>query len=267
LLLQHKCELHEACFSLEITRNSVHIIYDETIIKDNYKQVTAIKDRVLALDLNPNYIGLVVLNKNTVLHKEIIDLTDLNKNSTTNKKKHWILETSKHVAEIAKHFRANIAIENLNIKSKDHKKGRKFNRLVNNIWLRNAFINNLKKRANILNIKCLEIYCAYSSFVGQMLNYTEYDSIAAAIEIGNRAIQALNKRKYEVLPKRLDLSQLPNQWKEVVVANGIKSWLEFYTFVKNLKSSYRVLFSRDTYTGVSFDLLTCNSCIKIHKIT
>ena len=107
--------------------------------------------------------------------------------------------------QLAKHYRANIAIEKLSIKSKNHNKGKTFNRLVNNCWNRNILINNLKKWSAISGIEIYEIFCAYSSFVGQMFNPEEYDSIAAAIEINRRAQLAHVKAKYEILPKSLDL--------------------------------------------------------------
>lgn len=267
LVLQRKCELHEACFSLEITRNSINIIYDECLVKENYKQVVALDNRVLAIDQNPNYIGLVVLDGTSIIYKEIIDLTDSNKVSSTNKRKHFIIEASKHIAELARHYRCNLVIEDLNIKSKNHGKGKKFNQSVNNLWNRNLLINNLKKRSNLLGIKCVEICCAYTSFVGQMTNTTEYDSVAAAIEIGYRGQLKLIKKKYEILPKTLDLSQLSNRWKDEVIANGINSWLEFYNFLKKTETSYRFLFIRDKFKGNSFNLLSCNSCIYVHKIT
>ena len=267
LLLQSKCELHEACFSLEITRNSVNIIYDERDVKNNYRQIVPISNRILSLDLNPNYIACVVQDSDKIIHKEMLDFSLSNKLNNTNKRKHWILEASKHIIKLCAHYRCNIAIEKINIKSKNHQKGKTFNRLVNNLWNKNILINNLKKRANLLNISCFEIYCAYSSFVGQMRNSEDYDSIAAAIEIGSRGLIAARSQKYEVLPKTLDLSQLSNQWKEVVVANGINSWLEFYNFLKNTKTSYRVLFTRSNYSGISFNLITCNSSVFRHIIT
>lgn len=49
-----------------------------------------------------------------------------------------------------KHYRCSIfAIEDLNIKSKDLDKGKKFNRLCNSNWCRNKLVNNLQKWCNI----------------------------------------------------------------------------------------------------------------------
>jgi IS605 OrfB family transposase len=210
---------------------------------------------------------LVVLDGSKQIYKEIIDFADSNKKSSTNKRKHFLVEASKHIAELCKHYRCNLVIEDLKIKSKDHGRGKGFNRLVNNMWNSNLLVNNLKKRSNLLGIKCVEISCAFSSFVGQMLNYEDYDSIAAAIEIGRRGQLKLLKQKYEVLPTTLNLSQLSNQWKEEITVNGINSWREFYKFVQKSKPSYRSLFTRKQFTGNSFNLLCCNSCIYVHKIT
>ena len=43
-------------------------------------------------------------------------------------------------------------LEELNIKSKDNKKGKKFNRLVNNVWNRDKLVKNIKKRCNVYSI-------------------------------------------------------------------------------------------------------------------
>jgi len=77
---------------------------------------------VLAIDLNPNYIGVAVCDegRKRPVHTEVISLVALNKNSTTSQKKHWMLEVSKHIGELAHHYRAHIAVEALGLAPKDH---------------------------------------------------------------------------------------------------------------------------------------------------
>ena len=60
-------------------------------------------------------------------------------------------------------------MENLTIESSDKGKGRLFNKLCNNDWLRTTLRNNLLKRCNLFGIKFLEVRPEYSSFIGNFL--------------------------------------------------------------------------------------------------
>ena len=67
--------------------------------------------------------------------------------------------------------------------SGDKGKGKYYNKLVNNDWNRNYFVNNLKKWLNINSIKFLMVNPFYTSFIGQVKNPGDYDSIAASKEV------------------------------------------------------------------------------------
>jgi len=83
----------------------------------------------------------------------------------------------------------------LKINSDDKNKGKKFNKLVNNLWNRNTLINNLTKRCNIFNIKLLKVLPNYSSFIGNFLyrSLNLPDMILASIELGRRAYEYYNQ--------------------------------------------------------------------------
>ena len=83
----------------------------------------------------------------------------------------------------------------MKIKSDDKNKGKKFNKLVNNLWNRNALVNNLTKRCNIFNIKLLKVKPEYSSFIGNFLyrSLNLPDMILASIELGRRAYEFYNQ--------------------------------------------------------------------------
>jgi len=64
----------------------VWITFDESLLKlkEEFKDLK--KNRVLGLDLNPNYIGLSILefdknNEFKILHKQVFDFTKLNQKS------------------------------------------------------------------------------------------------------------------------------------------------------------------------------------------
>jgi hypothetical protein len=81
------------------------------------------------------------------------------------------------------------------MKSSDKNKGKKFNKLVNNLWNRSKFVNNLTKRCNIFNIKLLKVKPEYSSFIGNFLYRSLQlpDMVLASIELGRRGYEYYNQ--------------------------------------------------------------------------
>lgn len=275
--LQLLCENNKGCFSLELNNNFVYIIFDERLVREDVRR-NIIKDRILSFDLNPNYVGLSVVDwlddDKKIIHKEIIDIKNLNENKNRNKIKHEIMHVSKYIINLALHYRINIlAFEKLEIKSSNKKKGKKFNKLVNNTWLRNPLLNNIKKRCNLENIKFQEIVPQYSSFIGQLTNPEEVDSVAASIELSRRA-NLFNKiyiteelEKQDIIYPKFNIGFLMNRWKKDLEnnLNNIKSWLELYDLFKKSKTSYRFLFSLKDFKGISLRLFSVKSNVLAHK--
>ena len=259
-----------------ISDEYVWIIFDETeLYKDEYK-VCPIKNRVMALDLNPNYIGWSVIDwkgeeeftvvdkgvyslkrfsdKDNELYKEHTDSTDPRKVYLHNKLTHEVLQISKNLIQKALHYRVEMfGLEDLTIKSGDRDKGKRINKLCNNLWVRNKLINNLHKRCNIFGIRFLEVKCAYSSFIGNFvyrnLDCKLPDSVLASIEIGRRAYEFNNQyiTKVKEIKKNIitPTSTQFSRWKfksleEFEVPDGLKDWKEIYYFLKNSKARYRV---------------------------
>lgn len=270
--LEMLCSENKACFSLELNSEYVYIIFDENILNEFKYQPK--ENRYMSFDINPNYIGLIIADDNDVLHKEIISMKNINqKNVSNNKRKHEILEISKYIMSKAEHFRVeNVCFEKLDMKTQNHEKGKWFNRLVNNYWLRNLFINNIKKRSNILGIKTIEVLPQYSSFIGQINNPEEVDSIASAIELNRRAVLFDNIYMKKMLPKQdiiypeFNLDSLSTHWKEMIKdnLNKIKNWKELYNVFKKSKTSYRFLFDLNKIQVNSFRLYSIKSMINLY---
>lgn len=266
-ILQDLCEDKNACFSLEIMRNDIVVIFDEAVLA-GASTLKPIKNRILSFDMNPNYIGLVIMDNQTIRHKEIIDLKELNKITNKNKKLHETCEINSRIVALARHHRVElIAFEDLNMGSKDHKKGKNFNRLVNNSWNRSRLVQNLIKKCNINGIKYKEIPAFYSSFVGCLTQPEEYDSIAAAMELSRRARQFLTNQSVTNFPE-VDLKAITTRWKEML---GFEidafSWKNLYDwFKKRTGLSYRKLFAIKKYDGVSFRLKSSTSGVVCHLV-
>ena len=226
-LCEH-AEIDDTPLTFSIDQEYVRISFDESKIFGKIHEVKRQKDRVLAIDMNPNYIGWSIVDwhderdfslvktgcysfkklndkqfalkltktqRKELSKKDRIELTSKAKTKNTyfnNKRKHEIIEVAKDICSIAKDLRCEmVVVEDLSIKSQDRSKGRNLNRLCNSFFIRNAFVNNLNKRCNIDGIKFLKVMPAYSSFIGNFLyrGLNLPDPILASIEIGRRGYE------------------------------------------------------------------------------
>lgn len=193
-IIQLKSTKKKAYFNIRINKNSLSISFRLSILTEP-KVNRYVKGRVLAIDSNPNQMGIVIYDtkKNVILHEVIYEMSNLNvisgKNPVSTNKRHFEkCNIGKEIVKLAKSFHCEkIVTEDLSIKSKDNTKGINFNRMVNNIWNRGIFSQSLTKWANIYRIKLVKVYAGFSSFVGCLEHNNKPDSIAAAIEIAKRS--------------------------------------------------------------------------------
>ena len=262
-------ELNEEPITYRLDTNYIYISFDEICLKEEkYKPV---KNRVMAIDMNPNYIGYSVVDwkledEYKIIDKGVFSIKQLNDKERksednsdvtyfSNKRNFEIFEISKKLIEISKSYKCEIfGIEKLNIESKDSGKGRRFNRLVNNQWNRSIFYENVKKRCNIAGIKFLEVKAEYSSFIGNIVYRNEKlpDMILSSIEIGRRAyefnLQYILKEKQ--LKKNIIFPEISNNinkniqqsLEELKIVFDWKNLKELYNFLKNAKCKYRISF-------------------------
>lgn len=258
----------QAPVTYKLTRDHISITFDEVLTRNEDHNYNFVKNRIMAIDLNPNYVGYSIidydnegnpkiLDKSVVSIKKLNDInvkglpsTDRKKIYITNKRFYEVMEISKFLTEKAKYFHCEIfAMEDLNITAKNHNKGKRFNKLVNNQWIRKDFINNIKKRCNLIGIKSYDISPFYSSFIGQFNNPNDTDSIAASIEINRRAYvfhqtKIKNKEFYSnyIFPK-FDKGELSYRWKKYL--DHIKlsqSWIDLFKILKTYNECYRFLY-------------------------
>jgi hypothetical protein len=280
-ILQSLCESNKTGFSLEVSHDSISVIFDDNILKESRSNI--INDRILSFDMNPNFIGVSIIEwkselDNKIIHKEIISIKNINdlthNGYMTNKRKHETMHISKYITTLALHYKCQVvAFEQLSLSTSDKGKGSKYNRLVNNYWIRTAFISNIKKRCNMSDISFQEIVPQYSSFIGQLNNPNDYDSVAASIEISRRAF--LYRKMYvdktmnpgNIIFPVFNIGQLILRWKDRLgdIPNNIESWKSLYNWIKKSKSSYRFLFS--PISEKLFELYSRNSYINRYIIT
>ena len=231
---------------LNVVTKKLYIIFDES--KLQYEKYNELKrNRVIGIDLNPNAIGLSILEfdknnseKFTVLHKEVISTYDLNKTTVSNnKRKYELIKICYHIDKLLKTQKCSrICLEELKIETSDKQKGKTFNRLCNNVWCRNLIINKLKMLSNIHGYFITEVNPAYSSFIGNILygNDTTPDMVASSIEVARRAYNKFKKGHFYPL---IQLNHLNEQWKQTL--SGLNSWKDMFVKIKKSKLKYRFL--------------------------
>ena len=245
LLVQAAMENKTMPVTVKYKNKNIYITFDEGLVSRK-KQTGLFSNRILGIDLNPNYIGLSVLefDKNdefTVLHKEVYDLS-LMQRQGKNKAKHELFEINHKIIRMASHYKCSkISIEELSITQSNKHKGKTFNKLCNNEWRRTTTVNNLRLLCNINGIELVEVNPAYSSFIGNCLygNNTTPDMVASSIEIARRGYKKFSKGWFYPTYDSVAVSQTLNQGKEEVF-DGCKSWVEAFNQIKNSKMRYRV---------------------------
>ena len=209
-VLQEKKEIP---ITYTLDREYIYICFDESLI-DSYKRTNIISNRIMSIDMNPNYIGWSIVDwksesdfniiKSGVYSiKQINDLSeelikthtsseDTKKIYLSNKRIYETYQISKKLIDICLYYKCeSFCIEDLNIKSNVVERGKRYNRLVNNNWCFNKLELNLQKRCNIFDIKFIKVQPDFSSFVGNFLfrSLNLPDMILASIEIGRRGYE------------------------------------------------------------------------------
>jgi IS605 OrfB family transposase len=274
-------ELSKNCkvsFTIRLSNTDIFIIFDEKIFKQ--EQIQLNENRIFGIDLNPNYIGWSILEFNSkdqfqVLKTGVIENKELNQRlkvranhpkqiHQNNKKNFEIFEISKFLISQALHFKCSkFSIEKLQIETKNHKKGKEFNRLINNYWNRNDLITNLRKRCNIYEIEFVEINPAYSSFIGNVLYGQKHpDMIASSIEISRRGFHKWQKNWF--YPRLVTNKNLLNLWKEAKDFS-YNNWKELFSVIKILKLNYRS--SLEDFTFRVFSLNNIKSKVFLYSFS
>ena len=255
----------------------VYISFDESELYSFNNN--SIENRIMSIDMNPNYIGWSIVDwksssefniiKSGVYSIKTINDKDFNLKGKSissddpkriylsNKRQYEILEISKNLINKALYYRCQIfSIEDLSIKSSNKEKGKHFNKLVNNCWCRNLLVNNLTKRCNIFKIKLLKVKPEYSSFIGNFLfrSLNLPDMILSSIEISRRGYEfncqyitkTKNIKKNIIQPFISDFNDLIiKSLEEFNINEKFESLVDIYYFFKKSKLRYRLSFDEN----------------------
>ena len=266
----------------------VYICFETT---DIYNVKTEhINNRVMSIDMNPNYIGWSIIDWKSesefnIVKSGLISIKQLNdkdlnlrgkgfssesneRKYITNKRQFETIQIVKNLINKAIYYKCQIfSIEDLNIKTEDVHKGKKINRLINNCWCRNLFVNNLEKRCNIFGIKLLKVLPQYSSFIGNFLyrSLNLPDPVLASIEISRRGYEFYNQyiTKTKQIKKNIiqpEIGQFRDFYiKSLEEFNMKDNQLDFkklYYIFKKSKLKYRL--SMDQFKNLQFSRFFSN---------
>lgn len=247
----------------------IYLTFNYNKLKQNFYKVK--QNRVISIDMNPNSVGWSVVdwqdgNNANLVASGIFSLKPLNdlqkslhvsSNSNkseyfTNKRKHEIIEISKQLYELCRHYRCEIfSIEELNIKHNDLQRGNKTNRLVQNQWCRNLLTNQIRKRVNSSSTTLVEVQPQYSSFIGNLVfrHLQLPDEILASIEIGRRGFEfcvqyIFNRQPHQKTVVFPQMETVKNQLSISLAEIGVDvpelvNWKNLYSVVKKSKVKYR----------------------------
>ena len=251
----------------------IYIIFDYNKIKDYSYKIK--ENRVFAIDMNPNSIGWSVVDwksesKYQIIQSGTFSLRSLNdyinsksvsSNSNTskyvtNKRKHEIIHIAKELFNLCKHYKCEIfAFEDIKMKSSDKEKGRNYNKLVNNMWLRDLLVQQIKKHILTSSTTLVEVQPQYNSYIGNLIFRCEKlpDECLASIEISRRGFEFATQylfnrrqRKKTVVFPELELvkNQLIQSLEELNIdVPNLSDWKNLLSAVKESKVKYRFSFS------------------------
>ena len=234
--------------SFRIKNDNLYITYDETVI-ESFKKFKDIKsNRILGIDLNPNYIGLSVLefddkDEFKIIHKRVYDLSELNDNASTNKVRYEIQQIDNEILKLCKHFKVGkLCVEDLKFKKNNKFWSKKLNRLCKNKFRYSTIKQHLQTLCNVHGVEFVKVNACYSSFIGNFCYGSDStpDMIAASIEIARRGYKKFQKEWF--YPPIVTLERvkevLGNQWKKELKL-AYKSWKTFFNQIKKLGLKYR----------------------------
>ena len=169
----------------------------------------------------------------------------------SNKRNYEISDIAHKLERITNHYKCeNFVMEDLSIPSKDNGKGKRFNRLCNQQWCRNRFVNIIKKLCKLDKIKILEVIPNYSSFIGNLVYRSEKlpDFILASIEISRRGYEFNHQyilkdkeQKKNIVFGNFDEDKVvyTQSLEELGISEQFSSFQELYDKVKKSKVRYR----------------------------
>ena len=226
--------------TVEFVKDQIHLTVDTDKLNLISKKYNPIPGRYAGIDNNPNYIGITYFDeKHNLLDKRLYNLHHLTgKNVNQNKLKHERNEILHEIGRLASNYKIEyIFIEDLkSLQIKNHKRGKYYNRLVNNQFIRSNTNHILSKYT-----KVVELNAAYTTTIGNIMHPDESDPIASAMEIARRGIESrVIKGSEKFYPNIPSMEYLSNLWKKEIDNDVFGSWIDIHNWIKQRDFGIRV---------------------------
>lgn len=265
--------------SYKLDLEYIYIIFDNSRIESNFYKTK--KNRVISVDMNPNYLGYSVVDWKSeseyhIIDKGVFDISLINEKENAlkcssddkrklyikNKRDYEIIKIAHTLFDLAKHYKCEVfAVEELNMKTKDLNKGKKLNKLINNQWNRNKFVAVLKKLVNSSSTVLINVKPEYSSILGNLIYREEHlpDMILSSIEIGRRGIEFQNQYLLNIKECKKNIIQpdfelvkerISKSLEELNVQSQFQNFQELYSILKKSKVKYRFLLENSNISRV-----------------
>lgn len=233
--------------TFRLKKDTVYLTYDEKIV-ENYKRFhNLFSNRVLGIDLNPDYFGISIIEFDykdnfRIIHKEVIDVHKLQWKSK-NKIRYELYEINYHILKLCKAWHVSkLSCEDLKFDSKKKFWNKDLNRLCRNQFRFGIVKSHLQTLCSTYGVEFIEVNAAYSSIIGNFMHgsITCPDMVAASIEIARRAYRKFQKGWIYpgVVSARRYREVLGNQWKEELEL-AYMSWKGLAGKIKESKLKYR----------------------------
>ena len=248
--------------TFRLKNDKIYLTYDESVVEKEKQFKELFTNRVLGIDLNPNYFGISIIEFNQkdnfkVIFKEVIDIAKLQTKSK-NKVNFELYEINHRILKMCKKWHvAKIAVEDLKFK-KNTKFWSKFLNKLCRSQFRYSFIKtHLQTLCNVYGVELIEVNAAYSSIIGNFIHGNDHcpDMVAASIEIARRAYHKFQKGW--IYPKFIKEQRiyevLGNQWKKELEL-AYMSWKGLSGIIKKSKLKYRFQLQPSNAVFSHFDL-------------
>ena len=234
--------------TVKVKNDVIYLTYDESVVEVEKRFKNLFDNRLLGIDLNPNYFGISIIGFNKkdnykVLYKECIDLHKLQEQNA-NKIKFEMYEINHHILRLCKQWHCSkLSVEDLKFDNKKKFWNKDLNKLCRNQFRFAIIKTHLQTLCNTYGVELVEVNAAYSSIEGNFRHGSEKcpDMVAASIEIARRAYHKFQKGWFYPLfvnNKRLQ-QVLGNQWKEELGLGCSSTWKELAGKIKESKLKYR----------------------------
>lgn len=249
--------LKEQNLPKDVEKEEIKNIYKEYYRKQEGKKLEGkIKDRCIAVDLNPMSIGFSILDKVDNGEAKVITcgLFDISRLCTrlgvsssskkqkwqNNKRRYELTMIVKRLFTLVKHYKCSqFIMEDLNLGKAEatNSNSKEFRRQVNFLWNRTLIEMIIQRRCNESGIDLVKVNPIYTSFIGNM-RHPYVDATNASIEIGRRGLHKYTKGAFYPL---LDVGSLST--KEVEKFN-IDASGETYSSWVDLRKSLQGQFKK-----------------------